>query len=65
MVIELVRGTSHVPPVRGARVQSESGLDVGERRVSDVYPVWREAFWELGGVVFATKDVYDFAVGVV
>ena len=65
VVIKLVRGTSHIPSIRDAGIQSESSLDVGERRVSDVYPVWRETTGELRRAVFATDDVPDFAVGVV
>lgn len=67
VVIELVRGTSYVPPIRGAwnGIQSKSSLDMGECHVSDVCPVWRETFWELGGTVFAADDIPDFAIGVV
>jgi len=65
VVIKLVRGTSQIPPVQWTGIQPEGSLNVSERRVSDVYPVWRETAGESGGAIFATDDVHDFAVGVV
>ena len=58
-----------MPPVgdRGmfGSVQSESGFDVGEGCISDVYPERGERIREVGSTVVAADDVSELTSGVV